>query len=427
MTTTKCNISFMVDYTSSSPLKAATATYKLSGSQVPTIYTIMPPPSIGSVITLPDITTPGNYDLTITLTDQNNVTTSKATIFKIGNCEGTPPLATATATPPNPVLPINTAILTGSVTGTTGALSYLWSKLGTQNAIIATPTAQTTQVSGLVLGLNTFQLSVTDSNTTVTTTVTVNVTGLRNAAVSSVSISPTSPKTNEGITATANVSNPDNITGLQYSWSLNGVAMVTSSLNRISFGPLSAGTKTLEVGLVGSTGNHHSTVKKSANFTVSLATGGGGGGSFLAGTLVRMSDGTMQKVENIKLGDELKGSQGIVKVVDIFIYESDAKKYRLNDKEYFVTESHPIMTVEGWKSFDPETTKIKVPSIEVSLLQKGDILIKEDGKQEILDNDDFVTGSNLVYNFGVDKTNDFYANGYLVHNKIMIKELTSPE
>jgi hypothetical protein len=160
--------------------------------------------------------------------------------------------------------------------------------------------------------------------------------------------------------------------------------------------------------------------KQSTTFTVTQASSGGsGGGSFLAGTLVRMSDGSLQKVENIKLGDELKGSEGNVKVINVLIYKSDAKKYRLNDETYFVTETHPIMTDKGWKSFNPEKTKLIVPTIEVSLLQKGDVLIKEDGKQEVLSNTDFITGSHLVYNFSVDNTNDYYANGYLVHNKII--------
>jgi hypothetical protein len=425
MIATKCNISFRVNYTSTFPIEVATATYKHKISQISQTYSIPLDKinSVGSTITLPDIQTPGEYDLTITLKNSNNITATKTSLIKIGNCTGNiTPVAIASASATSIVLPNNAVTLNGSATGTTGTVSYMWTKLGLQNVTIQNPNAQSTQVSGLTPGQNTFQLSVTDANTTVTATVAVTVTGVRNAVVTGVSISPSSPKTNTAITATAAYSNLDQITGLQFGWYLNGVFVGTTQTSTKSFGLLSAGSKTIEVGLVGSNNSNHLPDKKSITFNVTQAsTGGtgGGGGSFLAGTLVRMSDNTLQKVENIKLGDELKGSEGNVKVTDIFIYESDAKKYRLNDEIYFVTETHPIMTSEGWKSFNPEGTKIKVPTIEVSLLQKDDILIKEDEKQEILDNTDFITGSHLVYNFGVDNTNDYYANGYLVHNKIL--------
>jgi hypothetical protein len=422
MIATKCTISFRVNYTSTFPIEVATATYKHKISQISQTYNIPLDVinNLGSIINLPDIQTPGEYDLTITLKNSNNITATKTSLIKIGNCTGNiTPVAIASASATSIVLPNNAVTLNGSATGTTGTVSYMWTKLGLQNVTIQNPNAQSTQVSGLTPGQNTFQLSVTDVNTTVTATVAVTVTGVRNAVVTGVSISPSSPKTNTAITATAAYSNLDQITGLQFGWYLNGVFVGTTQTSTKSFGLLSAGPKTIEVGLVGSNNSNHLPDKKSITFNVSQAsTGGTGGGSFLAGTLVRMSDGTLQKVEKIQLGDELKGSQGNVKVINVLVYKSDAKKYRLNDDTYFVTETHPIMTDKGWRSFNPEKTKLIIPTIEVSLLQKGDVLIKEDGKQEVLDNTDFVTGSNLVYNFSVDNTNDYYANGYLVHNKI---------
>lgn len=82
-----------------------------------------------------------------------------------------------------------------------------------------------------------------------------------------------------------------------------------------------------------------------------------------------MADGSLQAVENIQLGDKVKTSGGRGTIIKKHIYNTTANIYRMNTNHYFVTASHPFRTTEGWKSFDPETTRIKVPSIETNLLQ----------------------------------------------------------
>lgn len=321
-------------------------------------------------------------------------------------------------------LPINTVSLDGSSSSDSdgNVVSYLWKEISGSTANITDPTAVSTTVTELAEGTYTFELTVTDDRGGVSSdTMTVVVAGFTKASVKSVSISPTSPDTRTEIIATANVSNPDNIGELVYNWYLNGKDMGTTTTNSKSFGMLASGTHTIMVRLVGSTGNNHSTTSQSINFTVkSVQTSGGS--SFLAGTLIRMADGSLKKVEEIELGDALRGSQDTVNVVDMSNYESNSKVYRLNEEEYFITAEHPIMTDGGWKSFDPDKSKELVPSITVSLLVRNDVLVKDEGKRVTLDNTDFIEGSNLVYNFSVDKTNDFYANGYLVHNKIELAE-----
>jgi hypothetical protein len=88
MAVTKCNISFKVDYTSSTPLTGATASYAISGSgNPPVIHNITPLPTSNSLVTLPDILIPGNYDLTVKLTTaQGFVTKTETNAFKIGDC-----------------------------------------------------------------------------------------------------------------------------------------------------------------------------------------------------------------------------------------------------------------------------------------------------------------------------------------------------
>jgi hypothetical protein len=453
MIATKCNISFTIGYTSPLPITVATANYKISGTST---LLLNPPlnilPNIGSLITLPDISIAEDYDLIVTLTNSSG-TVTQTTPFKIGNCSGnTPPVAEAGSDSL-----VSTSQITldgsGSHDDSSGSIvTYLWTQTDGPSATITNSNQSITTATLTSDGIYKFELTVTDNNgATDTDAVEITLTKLIKAKVDGVSISPLFPDAQDTITVTASVYNPNLISNLEYEWYLDDTFLETTyNTDYISFGDFSVsnaaltlGEHTVKVGLVGSLNNNHTTDQESITFQVGIFGNRCPPGftefqtgtnciesisndgttkcyqcnSFLAGTLVRMSDGTLQKVENIKLGDELIGSEGNVKVINVLIYKSDAKKYRLNDETYFVTETHPIMTDKGWKSFDPEKTKLIVPAIEVSLLQKGDILIKEDGKQEVLDNTDFITGSHLVYNFGVDNTNDFYANGYLVHNK----------
>ncbi len=87
MAAAKCNISFEIDYQASAPVTDATASYVISGSgKPPIVYNILPIPATGSLVTLPDIITPGKYDLTVTLTVANGIIARTTSSFQIGNC-----------------------------------------------------------------------------------------------------------------------------------------------------------------------------------------------------------------------------------------------------------------------------------------------------------------------------------------------------
>lgn len=81
-----CKISFNINYTSSQPITAATASYKIKGSADPyTVVPISPVPLNGGLVILPEINTPEEYDLSVELTASGAVT-RKMSSFKIGNC-----------------------------------------------------------------------------------------------------------------------------------------------------------------------------------------------------------------------------------------------------------------------------------------------------------------------------------------------------
>ena len=140
-------------------------------------------------------------------------------------------------------------------------------------------------------------------------------------------------------------------------------------------------------------------------------------GCFIEGTMVKMANGTYKDIKDVQIGESLQSSVGPEIVMKKYAIDYVGKLYKINNSsEYFVSDSHPFMTTEGWKSFDPAKTLLESPTLEVSKLQLGDTLIKEGGIQEVLESFDFIETNETVYNFGLNGTRDFYADGYLVHN-----------
>ena len=109
---------------------------------------------------------------------------------------------------------------------------------------------------------------------------------------------------------------------------------------------------------------------------------------FIAGTKVIMSDGSEKNIEDIVVGDKVKGLNGINTILELdWVVLGDRKLYSINDDNYFTTSEHPFMTVDGWKSIDAEKTKIR-DGIEMynkleGSLSTHDILITNDGEVKI--------------------------------------------
>ncbi|MGC4129252.1 MAG: Hint domain-containing protein [Bergeyella sp.] len=143
-------------------------------------------------------------------------------------------------------------------------------------------------------------------------------------------------------------------------------------------------------------------------------------GCFIADTLVTMADGSQKNIQDIVVGDKLKAVDGVNTVQSLLRpILGDQPVYAVNGEEAFFTANHPFLTTDGWKSLDPETTKKEIPDLEVSLLQVGDILIK-DGQQVAIRSIESQQASadTQLYNFALDGDHTYYANDYAVHNKI---------
>jgi len=151
----------------------------------------------------------------------------------------------------------------------------------------------------------------------------------------------------------------------------------------------------------------------------------GYGSCFIAGTKITMADGTFKNIEEIIVGDKIKGHKedNIVIKLDPTLL-GDRKLYSFNDNEhYFFTSEHPFMTEEGWKSVKPEKTKerdgIELYNQLKGELKIGDKLVTDKGLIEITDikSKEINKPDMPLYNFNVSNDNSYIADNYVVHNK----------
>jgi hypothetical protein len=149
------------------------------------------------------------------------------------------------------------------------------------------------------------------------------------------------------------------------------------------------------------------------------------GSCFIAGTKVTMADNTTKNIEDIKVGDKVKGHKGNNEVIKLDpTLLANRKLYSFNDNEhYFFTSEHPFMTEEGWKSIKPEKTKerdgIELYNQLEGELKIGDKLVTEKGLIEIkeIKSKEMNDPKMPLYNFNVSNDNSYIADGYVVHNK----------
>jgi len=137
-----------------------------------------------------------------------------------------------------------------------------------------------------------------------------------------------------------------------------------------------------------------------------------------------MSDGTLKNIENIVVGDKVKGHKNDNEVIKLDpTLLGDRKLYSFNNKHYFFTSEHPFMTEEGWKSIKPEKTKER-DGVELyeqlkGELKVGDRLVTNNNPIEItsINSKEMNNPEMPLYNFNVSNDNSYIADGYVVHNK----------
>ena len=129
-----------------------------------------------------------------------------------------------------------------------------------------------------------------------------------------------------------------------------------------------------------------------------------------------MADGTSKEVQSVMPGDIVDSPNATgarVVLVDTIPYQGMA--YSINGGEAFVTPTHPFLTTQGWKAFDPIQSMKEHHKMSIGQLQIGDTILTKDGASLIYQLDTKYIQSK-VYNLTLSTGHTYYANGYQVHN-----------
>ena len=142
------------------------------------------------------------------------------------------------------------------------------------------------------------------------------------------------------------------------------------------------------------------------------------GGCFIAGSMVLMADGVWKEIEFVIIGEKVMGLNGVTNTVTKLHHHPVAQQVICTiDNSISLTDTHPMLTVEGWKSFKPELTAEMHPDLELAgKLMIGDTLITHTGPDGLYDYNKKVQDI-PVYNLDVDGDDTFIVDGYVVHNK----------
>lgn len=153
-----------------------------------------------------------------------------------------------------------------------------------------------------------------------------------------------------------------------------------------------------------------------------------GSSCFLPGTLITMGNGSQIPIENVKIGDKILSYDGNLNPVITKVLETESPMrddYYImtfeNGKELKVTNEHPLYIksagYEGWGSIIPKET-LEDSGITAKKIEVGDHMLNIEKKWIKIANIQHVNEKVQTYNLKkVDKTNTFFAEGFLAHNK----------
>ena len=140
----------------------------------------------------------------------------------------------------------------------------------------------------------------------------------------------------------------------------------------------------------------------------------GGGGCFLANTKILMTDGDVKNIEDIQVGDMVQSydvkSTSIVKSKVTETYVHTDRHYMILNGNIKTTSVHPFYSDGNW--------------IEAGNLSVGDKILHVDGLEHTIETIELSDELATVYNFEVEGTHNYFAEGYLVHNIAKDDELT---
>ena len=143
---------------------------------------------------------------------------------------------------------------------------------------------------------------------------------------------------------------------------------------------------------------------------------------FIAGTKVIMDGHSEKNIEDVVVGDKVHrhdgGTNEVLKLQNLGT-TGGRKLGSINGGDYFFTEDHPLKTPSGWKAINARMASEKYSIGAIGELAIGDTIIGHDGDDTIIEsiNTKDVPDDTSIYNFELDGDHEYFANGFLVHNK----------
>ena len=150
--------------------------------------------------------------------------------------------------------------------------------------------------------------------------------------------------------------------------------------------------------------------------------------------LIAMADGSFKQIQYIKVGDLVLGYTGINTVTNVRTPNLDSRLVSFNNVDYFVSETHPLLTDMGWGAFNPELLRTQKPNEydnvmmdnagkELVTISEGSMIAYYDynGKQTKfvpVENVKYETREDyIVYRLSVTGDKTYIAESYVAHNK----------
>ena len=150
---------------------------------------------------------------------------------------------------------------------------------------------------------------------------------------------------------------------------------------------------------------------------------GGYYGCFVAGSEVLMADFTTKNIESVVIGDSVISKTGKAnKVIKLHHHPMEDRWLFKVNESLEMTDSHPILTTQGWKSLNPEKTREIHPDLVIAgKLDIGDSVKKYDNTQQFYVEEvaSLAKRKTLipVFNLDVDGDDTFIVDNFVVHNK----------
>lgn len=133
-----------------------------------------------------------------------------------------------------------------------------------------------------------------------------------------------------------------------------------------------------------------------------------GGGCFLAGTKIKMADGSQKNIEDVQIGDEI-------------LTFSDEKNHQLTSARVIDTVSHTVdgyLVINGHLKVTPEHRVFVNGGWQmIGEAKLGDYLLNEKGEGVTIESIEAVMDTVTVYNLTVEPYNTYIADGIYVHNQ----------